>query len=129
LAFSKDGCLYLARQGAGDIVELDPANGTILRTVAQIDHVNGLAIDPVSGDLFVSTPGGSSTIWRVSNFASGPGTVTAYASIGVADGLAFGPDGTLYAAITNDSVAAIQGTNAPTPGAAPSSPRSPLSMA
>src|SRR5215831_17229808 len=114
LAFSKDGRLYLARQGSGDVVELDPATGTIVRTVTTILHATGLATDPVSGDLFVSTADAQASIRRVSNFASGPGTVTAYTAVG-ADGLAFGPDGTLYAAF-GSGLAAIAGTNTPTPG-------------
>jgi len=117
LSFGKDGRLYLARQipaDGGDVVEINPADGTIIRTVALITHATGLATDPISGDLFVSTAGGPANIYRVSNFASGPGTVTIYAPFG-ADGLAFGRDGTLYAA--HGGVLALQGTNASNPGA------------
>ena len=113
LAFTKDGRLYLARQLAagGDVVEVDPSNGAILRRVAFILHATGLATDPVSGDLFVSQACFcDNAIFRISNFATGPGTVAVYAAES-ADGIAFGPDGTLY---TNNSV--IAGTNAPTPG-------------
>jgi hypothetical protein len=118
LAFTKDGRLYLARQHAGDVVEVDPSNGAKLRTVATIAHATGLATDPLSGDLFVSLACGPAlgcplVIYRISNFASGPGTVTVYANVG-ADGIAFGADGTLY---TNGILTAIAGTNSATPGA------------
>jgi hypothetical protein len=118
LAFTKDGRLYLARQVAagGDVVEIDPSNGAILRRVALISHATGLATDPLSGDLFVSQACFcNDAVFRISNFANGPGTVTAYASI-AADGIAFGSDGTLYAASGN-SVEKIAGTNSPNPGA------------
>ena len=116
LAFTKDGRLYLGRRNPGDVVEIDPSNGTVIRTVASIVGETGLATDPVSGDLFVSRAGiPPNEISRISNFASGPGTVTKYAAI-QADGIAFGPDGTLYAAVFG-FVAKIAGTNAPTPGA------------
>ena len=116
LAFTKDGRLYLARQLAagGDVVEVNPSNGAILRRVAFISHATGLATDPISGDLFVSLACGPPcpiAIYRISNFASGPGTVTVYTANG-ADGIAFGPDGTLY---TGNAV--IAGTNTLTPGA------------
>ena len=115
LAFTKDGRLYLTRQNAGDVLEIDPSNGTVIRTVASIARATGLATDPLSGDLFVSQAAGFGQILRISNFAGGPGTVTPYASV-AADGLAFGPDGTLYAAVFN-VVAKIAGTNALTTGA------------
>src|SRR5262245_21780369 len=68
LSFGKDGRLYLGRQtpgDGGDVVELNPADGTILRVVALIPHATGLATDPISGDLFVSTAGGPSNIYRI----------------------------------------------------------------
>jgi hypothetical protein len=120
LAFTKDGRLYLARQLAGaavnggvggDVVEVDPSNGAILRRVAFISHATGLAADPLSGDLFVSQACAcDNAIFRISKFATGPGTVTVYTAQ-AADGIAFGPDGTLYS-----ENAVIAGTNAPTPG-------------
>ena len=117
LTFTKDGRLYLDRQANGDVVEVDPSNGTVLRTVASIGHATGLATDPISGDLFVSLACGPPScpiaIYRISNFANGPGTVTVYAPV-FADGIAFGPDGTLY---TDILVTVIAGTNSPTPGA------------
>ena len=114
LAFTKDGRLYLARQVAagGDVVEVNPANGAIIRRVALVLHATGLATDPLSGDLFVSQAClCDNAIFRISNFAAGPGTVTVYAAV-ASDGIAFGPDGTLY---TTGRI--IAGTNAPVPGA------------
>ena len=115
LAFTKDGSLFCARQGIGDVVQLDPSTGTILRTVASVPGATGIATDPVSGDLFVSAPF-AGFVARISNFASGPGTVTTYAATGFVDGLSFGPDGTLYAALSGQ-VARIAGTNSAMPGA------------
>jgi sugar lactone lactonase YvrE len=121
ITFTRDGRLYLARQSAGDVVELNPADGTIIRPVATgICSATGIATDPLSGDLFVSE--GCGPIVRISNFASGPGTKSVYASPGAADGLTFGPDGTLYAALPatsggSNSVIQIAGTNTSSPAA------------
>lgn len=115
LAFSKDGSLFCARQGLSDVVQLDPSTGTILRTVATVPGATGIATDPVSGDLFVSAPF-AGFVARISNFATGPGTVAVYAMTGFVDGLSFGPDGTLYAALSGH-VAKIAGTNSAMPGA------------
>src|SRR2546428_11232895 len=94
MAFSKDGRLYLdvGVFGRGEnVVEIDTATGAIIRTAASgLPQRGGLATDPLSGDLFAST--GRFDIFRISNFANGPGTVTSYASV-AADGLVFGPDG------------------------------------
>ena len=119
LAFGRDGSLFLANQGFGVVVQIDPTNGTVLRTVANnLGNAVGLATDPLSGDLFVSNLVNNS-ILRISNFASGPGTASLYASPGnVPDGIAFGPDGTLYAALlATGGVAKITGTDSPMPGA------------
>jgi probable HAF family extracellular repeat protein len=115
LAFAKDGSLYLTRQSANDVVQLDPTTGSILRTVAGVTYATGLAVDPLSGDLFASTsPAGN--VVRISNFTNGPGIATNYASTGPLDGIYFGPDGTLYAALWSGGIASIAGTNSPTPG-------------
>jgi sugar lactone lactonase YvrE len=115
LAFSKDGSLYLARQGAGDVVQVDTTSGAILRTIASgLSLPTAVATDPVSGDLFISEPL-AATVVRISNFATGPGTATVYATPGYVDGLTFGPDGTLYAALSG-TIGKITGTNSATPG-------------
>ncbi len=117
LAFGKDGSLFLARPFSSEVAQLDASTGTIIRTVASVTGtVAGLATDPLSGDLFVSSAFLVPPLYRISNFASGPGTVTVYASIAV-DGIAFGQDGTLFAAVEGGGVAKITGTNSPTPGA------------
>src|SRR5439155_6888800 len=73
LAFGPAGRLYATRL-AGDVVELDPATGAILRTVATNPDVNilvGITFDPISRDMFVSTLGnsGPDDIFRISNYA------------------------------------------------------------
>ena len=118
LATGRDGRLYLARAGTGDVVEIDPGSGRILRSVAGgIRCATGLAVDPVSGDLFVSQNECGSTLWRISDFAHGPGTAVPYVSnLSGADGISFGNDGTLYAE-SNGQVESIGGTSSGAPGA------------
>jgi uncharacterized repeat protein (TIGR01451 family) len=117
LAWDKNGRLYMARRDAGDVIEINPANGDVLRTVvAGMPCPVGLATDPISGDLFVSNnfcAGGA--IMRITGFAAGPGVARPYAGSQDADGITFAPDGTLYAA-AEDSILRIDGTNTTTPG-------------
>ena len=117
LAVGRDGRLYLARYGAGDVVEVAAGTGEIVRSVAKVPCATGLVVDPASGDLFVSQNQCGSTIWRISGFANGPGTASAYVSnvYGV-DGMSFGNDGTLYA-VSNGQVSRIGGTASGSPGA------------
>jgi sugar lactone lactonase YvrE len=116
LAVAPSGALYLARYHTGDVVQVDPLTGAVLRVVADVPCATGLAIDPVSGDLFVSENQCGSTIYRASGFASGQGTVTPYATVRGVDGLTFAPDGTLYAE-SDGTIAAISATTSSTPGA------------
>src|SRR5205085_2218730 len=87
----------------------------VIRFLGQVANVGALdlAVDPISGDLFVS--GFLNVIYRISDFASGPGTATIYANV-PADGIAFGPDGTLYAAENLSDVVRIAGTDKPNAG-------------
>jgi hypothetical protein len=124
LAFGKDGRLYAARythDRTGDVVELDPADGSVRRTVVPgVPCPTALATDPLSGDLFVSTVACGRTILRVSD----PAGVVPRASVFLAglsvDGLTFAPDGTLYIAHDPDgagaTVSALAATDAPRPG-------------
>jgi uncharacterized repeat protein (TIGR01451 family) len=117
LAFGKDGRLYMARGSEHDVVEVNPDNGDIVRTVVgSLPCPVGLATDPISGDLFVSNvfcQGGA--IMRITRFANGPGTARPYAGSQDADGLTFAPDGTLYAA-GGSMVVRIEGTNSSSAG-------------
>lgn len=65
LTFDKDGNLWVANYGANQVLELDPSNGTVLKTIT--DHVNGptrLAFDSL-GNLWVAN-------------TTNPGTVVGY---------------------------------------------------
>ncbi len=120
LAFSKDGKhLYLAQQCSGQVLEVDQTTGVVVRTVASgIPYATGIATDPISGDLFVTEPSfGHDDVIRVSNPTSANPTVAPYAHPGSkSDGIAFGPDGTLYVSVCCAAVEIIAGTNASTPG-------------
>ncbi len=107
--FGKDGRLYAARSATGGglfsgaIVEIDPDSGAILRTVVSpATCPQGLAIDPLSGDLFYDDTcfgGGTNDarVFRVSDPAT-TASVSTYATLpGSPSGwLAFAPDGTLF---------------------------------
>lgn len=116
LAITRDGRMYASRYAPQDIVELDPATGTVLRVAARgIACPLGLAVDPLSGDLFVGQDKGcGGGLYRVSGFADGMGTVSRYASIEYVDGVAFDNLGTLYAA-AQDVIYAIGSTASPQP--------------
>ena len=100
LAVTSAGRLYLARSGAGDVVELDPATGQVVRVVASgIRCATGLAVDPSTGDLFVSESVCGNTIWQISGYETGRGTASPYVTgLNDVDGLAADRTGTLYAA-------------------------------
>jgi RHS repeat-associated protein/uncharacterized repeat protein (TIGR01451 family) len=118
LAFSKDGKhLYTVRRGSNDVLELDQASGNVLRTIAtNVPAATGVATDPLSGDLFVSEPNGGQGIVRIANPTSAnPGPPVLYTATN-ADGIAFGPDGTLYGAVYGQGFAIINGTNTASPG-------------
>lgn len=119
LAFGKDGSLYATRQTSrsrGDIVALDQSTGGIERVIAAgVPCPKGLAVDPVSGDIFFSTECGQG-IRRVTQ----AGSSVLFADVLDADGLTFGNDGTLYVAHAADpdgsTVAAVAGLTTPQPG-------------
>ena len=112
LAFGKDGNLYAALVDAGEVVQVDTVTGAVVRVVATgIFIASELATDPLSGDLFVDQSGGANNIYRISPTS---GTVTLYATVPNAEGLAFAPDGTLYAAsISSQELVKISGTSSP----------------
>jgi hypothetical protein len=109
------GRLYVAvTNGANAIWEIDPVTGAFLRTVATATCVKALAIDPLSGDLFASNCQGA--ILRIRHPATAPSLdSTHYADFSqFGGGLAFAPDGTLFAESANQ-IWSIAGTNKPQP--------------
>lgn len=114
---------------SGSVVELDPETGAILRTLASDQKCpTGLAIDPLSGDLFFAHQcfGGAASdasIHRIRNPDSATPTVEVYATLPTTPNgmLAFAPNGTLYAAVgyatLTPSVVRVAGTDKPSPPA------------
>lgn len=137
LVFGKDGSLYAAGSpGSGgfsnfQIVQLDPSTGAILRVVASgVTCPAGLAVDPLSGDLFFDddcSGGGSDNpaIFRIIDPANSdparPTAVVQYATTAATPnaGMAFAPNGTLYVVsgyfnTVNAKVYSVSATNAAT---------------
>jgi hypothetical protein len=128
LVFGRDGSLYGTHFSPSNIVQIDPASGAVVRTVASgFTCPAGLAVDPLSGDLFFDdacTGGGTDnpSIWRIHNPSSATPTVTVYATLPATPGggMAFAPDGTLFAIAnsftsTTQPIVRISGTNLPSP--------------
>ena len=129
LVYGKDGSLYatLGDEGA-EIVQIDPTTGAQMRVVASgLTCPAGLSVDPLSGDLFFDdecTGGGTddASIYRVIDPAntnpSKPTSVVVYATLPTTPngGMAFAPNGTLYAVtgyfVPPAAVEQISGTNA-----------------
>jgi hypothetical protein len=96
LAFGKDGELYAALPYEGLVVELDPATGRVLRDVASVGLPLGIATDPLTGDLFV-TSDAAGGVYRISDPAGAQPGVSLYAGgMSGPDGISAGPDGTFY---------------------------------
>jgi hypothetical protein len=125
LAFGLDGRLYAGRykaDGTGDVVELDPRDGAIVRVVAADQPCPlALAVDPLTGDLLFSNAECGRSILRISQPASDKPTVSPFVTGLFVDGLTFAPDGTLYAAHEPDfvgaTISAIDGPGQADPGA------------
>lgn len=114
IAFAKDGRLYAARQSFSDVIEISPTTGLKLRVVAaDLSGATGIATDPLSGDLFVTSPF-TQRIWRLSSFSSTTATVSTYVYVSGPDGITFGPDGTIYIASAGRAMK-IGGTNTAAP--------------
>jgi hypothetical protein len=110
LVFGKDGSLYATvGSSSAQIVQIDQTSGAIQRVVASgLVCPTGLAVDPLSGDLFFDddcTGAGldDASIHRVidpaNTDAARPTSVVVYATLPhTANGaMAFAPNGTLYA--------------------------------
>jgi hypothetical protein len=110
LVYGKDGSLYATSgNGGAQILQLDPNTGASLRVVASgLTCPAGLSVDPLSGDLFFDdqcTGAGfdNPSVFRVIDPANtdpaNPTSVVVYATLPATPngGMAFAPNGTLYA--------------------------------
>lgn len=126
LAFDRAGRLFTARSGpVWDVVEIDPSDGHVLRTLAALpvgDYVKGAKVDPLSGDLVVlvfRSTDNTSRLARVTVPPAGAGVLTPYATLpgnDQADGLVFTRGGTMFAN-AGDQVYRVAGTDRPQPPA------------
>lgn len=135
--FGRDGRLYAPHNATtgdfftGDIVEIDPVTGTIVRqVVANLVCPSGLAVDPLSGDLFFTDScfgAGSDNpaLFRVTDPGDTdpdrPTQVVTYATLPRTPNgqVAFAPDGTIYVATgyldAVPALVAVTGTDRPQP--------------
>jgi hypothetical protein len=133
LVVGKDGRLYGLRSGTGGnfntgiVIELDPSTGGILRTLASnLTCPAGLAVDPLSGDLFFidqcfGAGSDNPSLFRVRNPGSASPTLTVYATLpSTPNGqIVFSPKGSIYAVsnylLQNPTVVRVSGTDGPNP--------------
>jgi hypothetical protein len=137
LVYGKDGNVYATLGGeGGEIIQVNPTTGAMVRVVASgLTCPGGLAVDPLSGDLFFDDEcygGGSDdpSVFRVIDPAntdpSRPTSVVVYATLATTPngGMAFAPNGTLFAVsgyYVSDTaqVEQISATNSPTVAVTP----------
>src|SRR5579862_3777523 len=56
LGLVKDGSnFYMTQQPAGDVVQVDPTTGAIVKTLTSISNATGITVNPTNGHLIVST--------------------------------------------------------------------------
>ncbi len=111
--FGRDGRLYATHSATtgdfttGDLVEIDPQTGAQLRVlVPNLTCPQGLATDPLSGDLFFDdacTGAGSDnpSVFRVSDPGGPSPTLSVYATMPASPNgaLSIAPDGTIYVVV------------------------------
>lgn len=129
MTWGKDGELFAARFLMGDIVQVDPSTGALIRDLVApgtYPCVTNLASDPGTGDIFFgqtnsgSACTGTPAITRIEHPTSTHPTFVTYSSTPGTDtsDLVFAPDGTIYAAEQGPSIACadrISGPRSPTP--------------
>jgi len=126
LVFDASGNLYgsldttAAGFTTGMVLQIDPATGADLRTVASnLTCPSALSIDPLSGDLFAddscfNSGSNDAALWRISSPASDNPPVSIYATLPSTPNstIAFAPSGTMYV-WGPGTVAQVSGTNGP----------------
>jgi sugar lactone lactonase YvrE len=116
LAFGQNGELFLAQALGNKVVQIDPGDGHVVRTVTTtIQCPVGLAVQPGTGDLFVTSPKCSTAVWRISAPGSANPTVAPFATnLQSVDGIAFAPNGDMWLASMGGSILRIPvGTSTP----------------
>jgi Pro-kumamolisin, activation domain/Bacterial Ig-like domain (group 1) len=137
VAFGKEGQLFATLDKEGnlnqpELVQLNRSTGAIERVLAtkatgMYDFPTYMAVDPVSGDVFVVDDGGGLgtehfLVTRVHEPDSASPTLEDYGDVaGVQTGITFAPDGTMYVGVVDgpheNEVLAVGATNSGSPGA------------
>lgn len=98
LAFGRDGRLYATRWLQGDIVEVDPTTGGVVRVVADnFSALTGIAADPLTGDLLVADYK-ENAIFQVAPDSGLKRVRASGGALGGPDGVAIDPGGHLFVA-------------------------------
>jgi len=112
VTLSRSGRLYVTSRTSGEIIEVSRTNGSRVRTVTSgLASPVALAIDPLSGDLFVATGTG---VTRLGSFEAATPLPSTYRA-GAAAALAFSPDGRLFTVGSAGAVSEVSGTSGPQP--------------
>jgi hypothetical protein len=125
LVFDSSGNLFAARNATtgdyttGAVLQLDPSNASVIKTLATIPCAEPLSIDPISGDLFTDDAcgggGTNASLWRIASPATSP-TLSVYTTLPSAPNanIGFAPNGTMYV-WDNSQAVQVTGTNGPNP--------------
>ena len=120
ITFGTDGSFWAVQANTDTIFQVNPSTGAIVQTLpSPVSSPAWIATDPLTGDLFVTSGGESSGVWRIHDPESTTATDSEYASDSSGEGLNqidFAPNGTLYAVTYDNRLVSFSGTNTTHPG-------------
>lgn len=113
IVFTPDGKLYIARtrgkpadlaaaDGDGDVVEVSSTSGAVLRSLGAVKCADGLAYDPVSANLIVTTCGTNGMV-KIQTPAMLNPPKLAWAGVYKAHAVSVSPSGTIFVNAPSDA--------------------------
>jgi hypothetical protein len=119
ITFGTDGTLWAVQANTDTIFQVNPTTGAVVSSIpSPVYSPAWIATDPLSGDLFVTSGGESSGVWRIHDPERATPTDSEYASDSDGQGLnqiTFAPNGTLYAVTYDNRLVSFSGTNTTSP--------------